>query len=329
MSNELKVNIVRAIANHYISRDEMDENLIYEQAGAIQEFLDMQMKLYEQLRTTTNTPHKLKINPENGEVIFGEGALIHCAGQCDYDKLSGIKEKGIMAGDFVGIPEFNNDESYFCADFYRADRELSSREFIDRISDSDKTTARGPFGKGLKNITKLAFIFDSNDELRELMDTDMYRPENSNHPMQSALKLLESYKGEKNGQVSAIPYGIPSAFISGIIAGDSLLQDNEYMEMIRAMFPNCYILNREGRIFFSPDLTPEQNKENQLECLKVIPEQEGWRKDRVKKTIEYLLSSAIEATEEITRTGIINEQVSNIAQLTKGKDEKSKGTEIG
>lgn len=208
MSNELKVNIVRAIANHYISRDEMDENLIYEQAGAIQEFLDMQMKLYEQLRTTTNTPHKLKINPENGEVIFGEGALIHCAGQCDYDKLSGIKEKGIMAG-------------------------------------------------------------------------------------------------------------------------DSLLQDNEYMEMIRAMFPNCYILNREGRIFFSPDLTPEQNKENQLECLKVIPEQEGWRKDRVKKTIEYLLSSAIEATEEITRTGIINEQVSNIAQLTKGKDEKSKGTEIG
>ena len=45
--------------------------------------------------------------------------------------------------------------------------------------------------------------------------------------------IFESYKGEKNGQVSAIPYGIPSSFISGIIAGDSLLQDNEYMEMIR------------------------------------------------------------------------------------------------
>ena len=106
--------------------------------------------------------------------------------------------------------------------------------------------------------------------------------------------MFKKYKGEKNGQVSAIPYGIPSSFISGIIAGDSLLQDNDYMEMIREMFPNCYILNREGRIFFSPDLTPEQNKENQLECLKSIPEQEGWRKDNIKKTIQGLLSRAIE-----------------------------------
>ena len=101
------------------------------------------------------------------------------------------------------------------------------------------------------------------------------------------------------------------------------------MAIIQEMFPNCYILNSDGRIFFSPDLTPEQNKANQLECLKSIPEQEGWRKETIKKTIEDLLGSAIETTEETTRTSIINEQVSNIAQLAKGKDEKSKGTEIG
>lgn len=217
MINDLKINIIRAIANNPISRDEMDEKLIYEQAETIQEFLETQRKIYEQLKKTNSLPHKLKTN-SNGEVIFDEGTLIHCAGDCDYDKLRGIKEKGIIAGDFIGITEFNNDETYFCADFYRTDSQMQSKDFIERIKESDKTSGRGPFGKGIKNTTRIAFIFDSNDDMRALTDTDMYRPENSNHPMQSALNLLESYKGEKNGQVSAIPYGIPSAFISGIIA---------------------------------------------------------------------------------------------------------------
>ena len=54
--------------------------------------------------------------------------------------------------------------------------------------------------------------------MKTLTDTDMYRTQNSNHQMQFVLNLLESYKGEKNGRVSAIPYGVPSSFISGIIA---------------------------------------------------------------------------------------------------------------
>lgn len=43
---------------------------------------------------------------------------------------------------------------------------------------------------------------------------------------------------------------------------------------------------------------------------------------------ESILGSAIESTEESTRTSTINEQVGNIKQLTKSKDEKSKGMEI-
>ena len=53
--------------------------------------------------------------------------------------------------------------------------------------------------------------------------------------------------------------------------------------------------------------------------------------EEIKKDIEkrdLLLSSGIEATEETTRTGTINEQVGNIKQITKGKEEKMKGTEI-
>lgn len=94
------------------------------------------------------------------------------------------------------------------------------------------------------------------------------------------------------------------------------------MELLNQLFPNCYILNREGRVFFSPELTTEQNKNNQMRCLEAIPEQEGWRKDKAKNTIEQLLSSAIQATEESTRTGTINEQAQTIKSIERVKTQE-------
>lgn len=46
------------------------------------------------------------------------------------------------------------------------------------------------------------------------------------------------------------------------------------------------------------------------------------------KNEDIILSSAIEETKEITRTGVLDEQMINFKQLTKEKDEKSKGVEI-
>lgn len=54
--------------------------------------------------------------------------------------------------------------------------------------------------------------------------------------------------------------------------------------------------------------------------------------EEIKKDIEKrdsILKSGIEATEETTRIGTINEQVGNIKQITRQKEEKFKGTEIG
>lgn len=115
-----------------------------------------------------------------------------------------------------------------------------------------------------------------------------------------------------------------------LLHGDSLLQDNRYIELLNQMFPNCYILNREGRIFFSPRSTPEQNKNNQMKCLEAILEQEGFKKDLVKKTMERLLSSAIQATEESTRTSAINEQAQTIESIKRAKtQEQEKQKDVG
>lgn len=43
---------------------------------------------------------------------------------------------------------------------------------------------------------------------------------------------------------------------------------------------------------------------------------------------DAVLLSAIEGTEEITRTGVLEEQMGNFRQLTKERDEKPKGVEI-
>lgn len=225
MDNDLQKYIAKIIYNKAIdtarynntSIDDINKEFCFEQAEKILEFLEGQKKLYEQLKQVDIEPHKLTTD-ENGEIIFEKGTLIHCAKECDYDKLCSISSKGIMSGDFIGIPEISNDESNFCADFFRADTQMKSSDFIERIYKSDKFYARGPFGKKGPHARKIAFILDFNDEIKPLADTDMYLPENSKHIMQSALSLLESFRIAKCGQVSAIPYGIPAVFISGIVA---------------------------------------------------------------------------------------------------------------
>lgn len=68
------------------------------------------------------------------------------------------------------------------------------------------------------------------------------------------------------------------------------------------------------------------------ERIKIKQSQRKNSKEEIERDIELrdsVLQSAVEATEESTRTGIINEQVGNIKQITKEKDAKSKETEIG
>lgn len=225
---------------------------------SIRPFINEQIERYKTTSLSKEKRKPLQINGETGEVIFEEGTLIHCAGRCDYSKLKSISEKGIISGDFLGIPE--DGESFYCADFYRADKKMNSTELFDRISESDKIFCRGPFGSMPKFQSKLAFIIEPRADLQPLLDTDMYKKENENHIMQTELNLLEEYKTEKNGQVASIPYGLPAIAISGIIAGDDLLQDEEYMNMIKEQFSDVYILTRDGKVFFDPELSKRNNE---------------------------------------------------------------------
>lgn len=272
MEEDKKTIIMAIVLKNYNSVEEAEEHVdeILQQVDEIQKFLAQQRKTYQRLRESKGKSNNLQVNKKTGEAIFDEGTLIHCASECSYEKLLNIKDKGIMAGDFIGIPEFNNQETFYCADFYRADQKMNSTNFFERIRESDSHSCRSPFSEQWKHCLKLAFIINPNAELKDLMDTDMYKKQNSDHIMQKMLHLLEKYMGEKNGQVSAIPYGIPSNFLSGIVVGDYLLQNEEYMRVLQQVFPDCYILTHQGKTFFNPALSKEENETQKNECLKKL-----------------------------------------------------------
>jgi len=248
-----------------IRRRNNSPEVIEQISKKILDFFELQIEAYNQYKSNTQQPHQLNINSETGNVIFNEGTLIHCAKECSYEKLLSFKEKGIITGDFINIPE--DGESFFCADFYRANHEMESTEFFGKITDSDSWACRGPFSDKWKHCTKLAFIIDPNESLEDLANTDMYLPQNNRHVMQSVLNLLSTYKEDKNGDIAAIPYGLPSNAISGIAVGDFLLQNEKYMKLLNDVFPNCYILNHEGKVFFDPSLSKEENDRNKNNCL--------------------------------------------------------------
>lgn len=265
------------------------------------DFISSQMDTYNELKETDFPLQELKIDSKTGKVLFDKGTLIHCARECSYEKLLSYKEKGIVTGDFINIDE--DGETFLCADFFRADAPMSSAEFFARILDSDSLVCRGPFSDKWKYCTKLAFIIDPNDTIKRLTDTDMYMPQNSEHDMQCILRLLPKFKEGKNGQVAAIPYGIPSSCISGIVAGDFLLQNEEYMHLINQIFPNCYILNHEGRVFFDPLLVEEENDVNKSNCLSNLQEFTEYQTQMGNNAIKRMLSGMPDLTVDTQRLG--------------------------
>lgn len=231
---------------------------INEYVKNIIKFFALQQKKYQEISNKKIINKTSKYNED--EIMLPNGTLIHCAGECDFDKLLSIRDKGIMAGDFVGIPETNNGETYFCADFYKKDDDLNSKEFFKKIEQSDISYNRSPFGEKMLNSTRLAFIIQPSKEIDDLLQSDMYLKKNKDNPLQKALNLVE-YSEIAVNNVSAIPYGLPGNAISGIIAGDLLIQNKEYMLMLKNMFPECFIIDREGRAFYSPELSNEKNIE--------------------------------------------------------------------
>ena len=241
------------------------------------DFLQLAIQDYNSLSVIKKV--SMPVFDDNGKLVLQKGSLVHFAKNPSLEVLKSISEKGVVSGDFVGKPESENDESYFCADFYRSLGE-NFQDFSSRIKEGD-FAKRSSFGLGKSKFSQpsknIGFIFDNNSNLSSFTKKDMYLSENSENVMQNCLNLLDRYKfnGEKSGQIAAIPYGIPSGLITGIIAGKNWLTSAENFKILQTLFPTCYIVDRNGSLFYSPYLSEDENKTNQELSLQLIKEQDG------------------------------------------------------
>ena len=209
----------------------------------------------------------------NEDCSFSENTLIHGTA-FDYKKLRSIRKTGILAGDFVGI-EDEFDETDFCADFFRLDREMSLFEFFREMNGAHEWTGsyykpitpmgaertphkeyinvsnmRLPFLDTPDSKNNIAFIIDGKSaELNELQKYDYYRDKYSIMREVVSPKNTECFYAP---QMSAILLGVPYNLISAIVVGTGIEKDYNKMRFIQHLCTNLPIFSSSGEILFIP-----------------------------------------------------------------------------
>lgn len=191
-------------------------------------------------------------------------------------------------------------------------------------SDEVRETVRGVANeRNIAQVLHWNVITGQNDELDKLV--------NVKDEFKNSLAVSNFYK------MAFLEYLFSKMDIDNRVKGDALYSPESFQYM-QAL---CDEIDKIG-INKYKSLVDEYNKslERLREKRKLPTPQEIIDSSRDKEKIDLIsmieelnkedavLLSAIEGTEEITRTGVLEEQMGNFRQLTKERDEKPKGVEI-
>ena len=194
---------------------------------------------------------------EKEKLFLPKGTMIHGISGFNLEKLESIKRTGIITGQAFGIPE--DGETYYCADFYRVDKDMSMEEFNREFEFRD---GRCPFGNGLRGKGTVAFIIEPTKESEELLSYDCYR-EGNNADITRSFTHSAGLLARKE-KLSSILYGVPSNLIKGMVLGNKLLERTEIIKLMIKLFPNCYISTIDGSIIYDPINDKEYNEKVEL-----------------------------------------------------------------
>lgn len=105
-----------------------------------------------------------------------------------------------------------------------------------------------------RNMADVAFIMDLNNEYgKKILENDIY---NLNFPKEVLKSFIPEFMikdyiyGKRDdfttNRESAIIYGIPSSFITGLLVSKKLESNKEHIAKLQRMFPSCFIANLDG-----------------------------------------------------------------------------------
>lgn len=176
---------------------------------------------------------------KNNNVYFPHGTLIY-GSTSNLEDIKYISNNGILSSEFRGIE--NKDGTYYATLFYKTNKDILLSDYILNINDDML-----PFN----NFNdKIAFIVNPTSKIGGLLYYDLLNSKFDNNPIVKNIidTKVKNKLGERRNDLSLILVGIPSNAISGIVLGDKLLIDKDVVDKIKKLFPNCYIINKNGVI---------------------------------------------------------------------------------
>ena len=183
-----------------------------------------------------NNSYQLYLD-KNNNVYFPKGTLLYGC-EANLNLIKFISTNGILSSEFRGI---NCDNGlYYSKLFYKTNRDILLTDYIKNINNSDL-----PFN----NFNdRRAFIINPTSKIGGLLYYDLLDSKFNNNPIVRNIidnNIKEEYS---NKEYSLILVGIPSNAISGVVLGDKLLLDKDVVDRIKILFPNSYIINKDGII---------------------------------------------------------------------------------
>ncbi len=171
--------------------------------------------------------YQLYINDEK-EVYLPKGTLIHFT-KYNEDIVKEISKEGIIAGEVRD--KKNTTGLNYVSSFYKMN--------IDTILNTYNN-------KEFSIKDNIGFIINPTSKLGGILYYNILDDKFDNNIM--VRDIISPSKRIKDDNLAYILVGIPSNSISGIIVGDSLLSNNEIINNLKHLFPNSYLITKEGYI---------------------------------------------------------------------------------
>lgn len=222
----------------------------------------------------------------NDDVILNKNHLLHGVGQHS-DIVSIFADRGIISLDFLGddsnhafcytsafwnvkkdiyLKEFIENYSGIIAkvnDEYLQVPYGKLDEFVEKMKEVDhwlwtaESSMEIRFMPSLaRNINQIGFIVNMENELcQKLRDNSVFK---SNFNKEYSYEFISEKAKEKflnDGFIADffqradyLIFGVPQNVIEGIIVGRIVEKNQEYLNQLKSLFPNCYICNLDGKV---------------------------------------------------------------------------------
>ena len=111
----------------------------------------------------------------------------------------------------------------------------------------------------IQDKVEIAIIYNNNEYINKLLNGDILNTDNiddktvkefinKNYDINSFINGRHNKDDFFTDRESAVLFGIPSNFIEGILVGRTYEKDNNILNEIKRLLPNCYICNLDGKV---------------------------------------------------------------------------------